>query len=268
MRSPDRAEPKWRSSRWWLGFVFLVLLQVTLLNRYGSSPTARPGPSSTSPSADRARINIKLDMDMDTKISRERLASIESAGPALFSLTHPRGFSGPVWAFKSRVEPPMIEWTENALWLPLDERRLGNTFPSSLRNQPAPDYRFKTPRTPARFEQLLIHTPLIRTNSRLRVAGPLAQRDILFLPAVPSLQHTNQVGATVIQIAVDADGFPSVLRPKRRSGWPVADEKALALAQSARFERIDDVTNETDLVWGELTFQWHVQHPSLSVDAP
>lgn len=271
MNTPDPAEPRWRRRHWCLGLSFLIVLQIALIDRYEAPDTpARPtAAQSREPFAASGQIQISVETDPHRTVD-PTAPSVDPAGPALFSLVHPRGFSGAIWEFMPKVEPPLIEWTEKPLWLPLDERRLGNTFPNTLQHDPAPDSRFKTPRTPIRLAPTPARTRLVRTQSVLRIAGPLTERPLIAQPAVPSLDHTNILGRTIVQTAVDADGFPVVRRGKERSGWPVADSIALDLARTVRFEPIhtDAGSGPRQLVWGDLIFQWNIQAPNPNTGTP
>ena len=106
----------------------------------------------------------------------------------------------------------------------------------------------------------------VAAKSALRIEGALAQRRLLSPPELPAWMKPDLLVASVVQLLVDASGktISAVLLPPG-NGYNDADQAALSLARSARFEPLAD--SPTNLTVGTLTFEWQTL-PMPATNAP
>jgi hypothetical protein len=186
--------------------------------------------------------------------------------PTLFALPHRQGFSGPAWLKGPAIPNPPSGWSEAPRPLPLCVTQLGafvvqqpgtNLFtPRELPLAPEP-------------EASLAGSPLLPLSPEqsrlLRIEGPLADYRLLTTLDLPSWQYNGILTNTVVQLVVDAEGRPRAWTLLFGSGYPRADDHALAQARTARFEipggpghdGFSASTAATRLIRGLLVFEWH-----------
>ena len=248
--------------RRWGGMIALILGgQLGLIFWLGSTEPIRPRPAT-------AALNLH--------IAGQASAELQALNdPTLFILPHPQGFSGPVWL---RIQGPVFrsfEWSapDNQLVLPLAE--LGAAF-----NPVVEKSDFTGLQLPAQPEPALTHPdppPLAVSadQSVLELEGGLAQRRLLTPLELKSWSHPDILANSVVQVIVDAEGRP-VSPPTLLSisGSAAADQDALNLARTARFEPVgcdqaEGASNPTaPLSWGKMIFRWHtVPKPPASTPA-
>jgi hypothetical protein len=93
-------------------------------------------------------------------------------------------------------------------------------------------------------------------RSILIAEGDLAARPIRELPALPIQYGSEVLAPTIVQVAVQPNGFPLSKGIVSTSGSRAADLSALQIAGSIRFAA-DPLRRETEaLQWGNLVFQW------------
>jgi hypothetical protein len=184
--------------------------------------------------------------------------------PTLFALPHRQGFSALVWNVRQPAETSAAPQAEPIEYLDFSDQGLGAIFnqfiatnrfePPSPAVEPAPDLGMPN----------IISPQAVSAPSRMRVKGDLASRKLINRIIVPPMPHTEILAPTVIQIMVDADGravSPGAVVPPG-SGSREADQRALELARSARFESIrptgpgSSATQPGGLTDGRLIFEW------------
>jgi hypothetical protein len=204
-----------------------------------------------------------------TDLSSEWLAWHD---PTLFAWANRYGFSGAAWLKIPQVNFQVKDWIEPPRWLPLPVADLGNTLHRFVKTNLAPPVQVAD-KLESRFTPLELPSPTtsMATRSSLRVTGELAGRRLLSEIDLPSWPHTDLLASSVVQVAVDADG--RVFSPAlcSGSGSKEADQYALALAKTARFNSLresgpDQLTRRVAaLSWGQLIFEWHtVPMPAAS----
>jgi TonB family protein len=98
--------------------------------------------------------------------------------------------------------------------------------------------------------------------SRVRVAGQLAQRQLLTHFELRDWPHGDILTNTIINLVVTAEGEVLSADLVSGSGLSAADQDALKQAQAARFNsialsgpgRVEKPLD--DLMWGNLVFEW------------
>jgi TonB family protein len=78
---------------------------------------------------------------------------------------------------------------------------------------------------------------------------------------VPSVTHSNVLGATVVRVTVDRSGqvFSAVVL--KSSGLKTADQLALGLARTARFRSARPGADRGEWAWARLVFEWRTLAP-------
>jgi TonB family protein len=195
--------------------------------------------------------------------------------PTLFARPHRRGFSAPAWLDAVLVPPRPPDWSEAPAWLALPASQLGAS-PDRLANANP----LGAPRLLPGFEpEVAIPEPilpaLLPAQSGLRLRDELAGRALLTPLDLPLWQHADVLTNTVVQVVVDARGWPRSVTLLSGSGLKQADDYAVAQARAARFEPArapgqdeSPLTNPVaGLAWGTLVFEWHTD-PLPATNAP
>lgn len=182
----------------------------------------------------------------------------ETQDPLIFASAHPRGFSGAAW-----IKSPARNFQIGRLDIPpqfLRFEREPAQFPAQQ----------QTPiRTPLPFIALNLPPEPPRTST-FEIEGQLAPRPLLKTPPIPVQLHTDVLSNTVVQIAVQSDGFPYTARVVRGSGLRKADADALEIARNLRFApRViaAQYQEPPPLEWGQVVFHWHSTAPSTNKPA-
>ena len=177
--------------------------------------------------------------------------------PTLFALPHPRGFASVTWLRLPQIAFAPFRWTEPPRLLALPVEQLGEAFLRFANTNISP--RLEIQSLPA--VQITAVDPIetfdtSSRESRLRIAGDLARRQLLNEPAsLQSWPSVDPLTNTLVQVFVDARGnvFSMVLQ-RPGSGSKDADQLALKLARDAKFNK---VTGPGDAITkGLLIFEW------------
>jgi hypothetical protein len=177
--------------------------------------------------------------------------------PMAFAGAHERGFSAHAWLKRPHMELPL----SNSIPPPtfLSFHRPPGQLPGEN------PFRGLPPQLP--FVQFAISNDQPQ-ESKLEVQGGIASRPLL-TKIVPPIQFGSEaMSNTVVQLAVQADGFPFTSRILVGSGSRGADLTALQLTREARFAPLPlNQRQSNSLQWGELVFQWRTEPPP-STNAP
>jgi hypothetical protein len=178
--------------------------------------------------------------------------------PLTFAGAHEKGFSAHAW-----LKRPHMEFTL---------RSNSISPPTFLAFKQTP---IEIP-NPKLFPGLPPQLPFARLSisnetspqSTFWAQGTIASRPLLTRIEPPIQFGSDVISNTVVQVAVQPDGFPFTARIVATSGSRGADLTALQLANNARFTPLPPAQRHTDtLQWGELVFQWHTA-PTPSTNAP
>ena len=254
MNPAETIPDSWAARQWsWaVGLVFGGQLLLVFLFSERAPITARPA-------ADATTFSLALD-----SVSNERLNDPLLVGdPTLFALANPRGFSGRAWLTVPSLEHPLAAWTEPPSWLPATSAQWGGVFvrfvetnttaPFRLTDQPAPQ-----------LTELAITPESLPQQSTLRVEGTLKARPLASQPALPVWSHGDVLRASVLQILVQSDGEIFSATLLTGSGLKAADEGALKLAGTIRFQPLKPagVATPVGFSTGTLIFNWHTVAPA------
>jgi hypothetical protein len=250
----------WPRHRWWGTIFLLMAVQVGLIFWLGDRSLPVPRATATNP-----RVLLASELPNELQALND---------PTLFAWANPRGFSGMAWRKTLPVNYESADWGEPPRWLPLPVEEPGaslrrwvqtdQTFPFQIAEKRAPQF------TPS---ELSPPTTSMTTRSGLRVGGELAARQLLSQFDLPSWPHTDLLMSSVVQVLVDADGQTISATPLSKSGSQEADQRALELAKTARFNSLrvsgpDQLPGKVArLSWGQLIFEWHTM-PIAATNPP
>jgi TonB family protein len=112
-------------------------------------------------------------------------------------------------------------------------------------------------RPPPRPLLPVLPLPMPAPASRLVTEG-FGERLLIQAPELPKQFHTDAVGRTILQAAIDPDGVVLSRRVIAPSGSKRADADALALTRALRFEPLRTFSDRApEIAWGKLIFEWH-----------
>ena len=186
-----------------------------------------------------------------------------TADPTLLALVSEHSFSGPVWLNYPRVAHRLVDWMEPPQWLAPRVDQLGAVFGEVSRIQMGlPSVATDKP-LPRLAELKVASTPMAK-QSTVRVEGALAARPLVTSLALPVWSYSEILTHSEVQVMVGEDGrtFSPVLLAG--CGLKIADEAAVELARTARFEPepaalLDGPAGPESYTWGRLVFQWVTQ---------
>jgi hypothetical protein len=191
--------------------------------------------------------------------------------PTLFILPHRDNFSGDVWL---KMEPRTFSptnWTEPTRPLELSREQLGAAFAVFMETNRPPRFQ---PRIESGLDTDAGPAPLppISVPSRMFAEGDLAKLRLLMPPQLPPETNADILTNTVVQMVVDAQGYPFSWVILAGSGSGDAD--LLALTNYARRVRFSPAEAEAlrtvptnKMISGKLIFEWRTV-PSTPTNAP
>ena len=183
--------------------------------------------------------------------------------PTLFALPHRQSFSGPAWMKAISMATNTFSWSEDPRFLDYSQTRADTTS-----GDLPPTNRFSLVEAIAaaavepRLPQISFTKPS-REQSTWQLAGDLAGRRLLTPLHLTSQSNDDLLTNTVVQLVVDARGWPLSEALLQSSNSKDADQEALALAATCRFEPLRGDSSAPGrhpldgLLWGELIFEWH-----------
>lgn len=249
MNSLSEEQQPWTRTRWAMVIAGLFLLECVLVLLLADRTQVLPR---------EAKPTLRVSLISSPEANRKLAELAIPADPTLFALANRREFTGLAWKRPATAGPHLPEWSESAgpLWSPWPTNlgaapsyflRSNSTAPLSVAAHLAPS-----------LEGVVTSPPPVRAFSTLRMEGALAQRKPLALPSVPSWPHPDLLTNTVVRLTVNGEGLPISSFKIQTSGSPGADEKAVGIARSLRFqpsaaERLDH---------GLLIFEWHTTLPA------
>jgi hypothetical protein len=244
---------RWSPRRWIYTVAAVFVLQAGLLLYLGQ----RAGPLPARPTF---RTAVYLVVDPWSNEQLSRLPTLSN--PMLFAMPGEDGFSGPAWLRPAPIEFQPRPWSEPLRWLDVDEQALGGDFTRFVAtNAITPPLTANKQLPPLLRYEPNVPNASLPQFSRLRLEGELASRPLLTPLQLRSWPNPDVLGTTIIQAAVDADGFTHSAVILGECGLKEADLQALKLANQARFRplprAVRDRTGNGPLAWGKLIFQWH-----------
>ena len=260
---PESADEVLRSPpERWVGrtfIVFAVLLGlVYFLSRQGA-PTTNGAQSGS----------IILPASPETTAWLSLLAAED---PAWLVMPHARGFSA-AWLTNTSSPHQLYRWEPPEQWLEFNASSVGQVLAEYVHTN-----RIKLPtvweRPAPEFAALTAAPILLRTLSEWETTGALGDRSLMEVLRLQSWTNVDFLRPSIVQLAVNAEGWARETRLLHSSGLVAADQEALRQAQVLRFRPLPNsaVSNGTadGLDVGTIVFRWHtladtvtnaVEHP-------
>jgi hypothetical protein len=182
--------------------------------------------------------------------------------PSLMSLPSPHGFSREAWERKSEAAQRNLGWNEQPAYLTI---KLPEAPPSLL--EPAPldvsvlSAAEKTPAEPEESDNEAIQPVVAINQSVVHVLGPLANREVNFVPELPVITNAIPLRPSQVRIGIGAGGLVLYSLLDRSCGSESVDAQGVALAGKLRFEAEPNGA-PTELTWGVVRFLWATQTPA------
>jgi TonB family protein len=250
----------WPRSLWWMAIAFVLTFQIALVFWLSErSPRAPP------------RALAAPVFHLSPGESDELLALED---PTLFVLPHHEGFSGQTWLRIPAQDFHPADWSEPPCWLPLPVQQLGTSFRSFAQTNTFPPFQTVVMPPLALTVPELSPTGPFAAPSTLKIEGDLARRRLLSPLELKSWPNPDLLTNTIVQLLVDSQGntvSATVLQPG--SGKAEADQLALELARSARFEPAGPAGphkaehTAADLTLGTMIFEWQTLPPTNATPA-
>jgi TonB family protein len=187
----------------------------------------------------------------------------ETLDPSLMSLPSARGFSNKLWERDVATTYRGVEWTVAPAFLDVKSPA---TVPDLLPQAPLMQFVQSSAREyVAATEEPVepLDLPVVVNRSVIRVAGPLQERAVLSVPALPTMTSVNALRPTRLRVVVSGDGVVRYVMVDRSSGDESADARAQELARQIRFEPLSDPDSRVQ-TWGVVRFLWATEPPATT----
>lgn len=241
----------WSRRRWGTLIALVFAMHVGLIFALGDRKPVTPRPPASAPTL---------------SVAPKSDECIALNDPTLFALPHREGFAGEAWLKIPNVKYQPFRWTEPPRLLSLPVQKLGDMFAQFMQTNLLAPFELEIKPTAEVTAPVVPEIGLmIATHSTLRLEGGLAHQRLINPPELPSQPWTDLLTNSVVQVLVSPDG--EVISPGLlgRSGSPAADQFALEVARSVRFERSRN--GDAKLTVGVLIFEWHTV-PMTNAPAP
>lgn len=235
----------WSRRRWW-SVVALILAAQALLIFFleARSPVGPRKPALASPS-------IRW-------LNEVSLRSLAVSDPTLFVLPHREGFSGEGWL--NRTYTPTFlapSWTEPPRLLKLSADTLGASFKQFIAANSSPPFQVVPKREPSLSipERIFLPTPPPVTTAEIH--GPLHERRLLTPLKLEPWPSADLLTNSIVQVLVNDRGYVLSTMLRQSSGFKPADDRALEMSKTARFEPLP----KNNLALGTILFEWPTAPP-------
>jgi TonB family protein len=249
-------EPKvWSPKRLWIMVALLFGAQLWAINHFSS----RPDPSALAPS-EVSPVSFNL---YPGELGSDQIAALLLAeDPTVLALPATRGFTGPSWLARRRVDyrPPASH--DPPRFLALDTGSLGRALSSFLRENKFPASESREKGGPSGAASTIFFSPdLAATQSLARVEGDLIPRAPDEFPVLPVWPSAQVVTNSRVRVSVNAAGSVVSAVLVNRSGNAAADAAAVQTAGRLRFrpagaDRSLTRPDAGPLAWGDVVFSW------------
>jgi TonB family protein len=253
--------PRWSKRRWLLTVVTLALAQTALV--LALSRRTLPPPRAAAP---------QPDMRVLEPVGSRPLAATPGTDPTLFALINQRGFSGAGWMQLNFAAHELRDWQDESRWLALDPGRFGAEFRKLAANT-GTDRLSLRDKPPPRDTVPAIAPPPARDQTGWQFSRELRERPLLTPVKLPAWPHTDVLGRTVLELAVNASGDVLSSRVLRSCGLAAADTYAMQAFEQVRFQPLPRVApNNSPLAkatvtLGTVTIVWWTREPDARTPA-
>ena len=251
MSSTLREPLRWSRSRWATVVLVIAAVQIILAARFSSRTVVVPRQIAES------RASLLVDQPAQGTPLADAMAIQD---PTTFALVNPHGFSGEAWLNIPPFEHRLAGWLSTPYWLKPTTAGLGAAFSQFVKSNNVSTITLAEPAAPPPFLLPLVSS-LVPTQSTLRVEGDLAHRPLLSPIKLPDIPHHELLSNSIVRVMVNRSGRVLSHALLASSGSPDADQLALDLSRTARFQSLlsNDPGSARDplgLAWGRLNFKW------------
>jgi len=249
--SPPRPEPeppvderrKWPLRYWWSLIALVFLAHVGFIFIFGerTPPPVRP---------------VKDVPRLQLADNASELLALED--PTLFVMPSAGDFAS---LATPSIQPPDFRWSEAPRLLSLSSETLGAALTGFMQSNPFAAYPLDFKPLPELSAPAISVQPAFAEHSLLQIEGDAARRRLLEEMVLPDLAYADVIGPTKVQILVSATGKIVSAVLTQSSGWSVADDRAMQLARTARFEPA------SGLAVGDMIFNWHTVAPAAGTNS-
>lgn len=257
MRAVPGDSHRWTPRQWFLSILGVLAFQVAVIWIAGEPTVPSPAPPQN-------EMALHLAADPWSAKQLENWPGLED--PTVFALPSMRGFSGKAWLTFEPMNYELKGWTEPPAFLQLGQVALAQPFLEMVStNHASPLLIADKPMPTASFAEFAGYRVPMPTQSWCRITGPLAKRKLEQMQPLPAWPNTDLLTNSIVELFVNAEGFPISARLEVPSGLREADQYALELARQIKFETVNGpllaADPAKDFTWGKLIFQWHVVPP-------
>lgn len=244
----------WRSQYWWLALGAIFLFQFVVLFLLGSRRWPEPK------YMDRPTQYMTVTDPGHSSVWSKQL---DVRDPTIFSLASREGFSGAIGAGLWNLNHELDQWRDQDRWWTNAPSELGLAFHRFMGTNVLPRHTLAAnPQPPLANigiaeEKRKLETSWLEfwNGPSLPLRGPP--------PSLPVWSLNDVLSPTVVDTKVDRSGYVFSSTLLESSGVPEADQEALRIARSLRFERMEEkATNgptpeaPADLINRRLIFHW------------
>jgi len=242
---------RWSKSRWASAVLVIIAAQIILATRFSSRSVVVP----------RQIVESRASLLLDQPAPGTPLAAaLAIQDPTSFALVNPHGFSGEAWLNIPPFEHSLTDWMSPPYWLKPTTDRLGAAFAQFVRSNQVGALTLAEGAAPPAFLLPLVSSR-VPTQSTLRVEGDLAHRPLMSSVKLPGFAHHDLLSNSVVRVMVNRSGRVLSHALLASSGSADADQLALDLSRTARFQALPpnnngSVRDLSRLAWGKLIFRW------------
>jgi TonB family protein len=242
---------RWSKSRWVSVVLIIIAAQIILAARFSSRTVVVARQIAES------RASLLLDQPAPGTPLAEAMAIQD---PTTFALVNPHGYSGEAWLNIPPFEHRLADLMSPPYWLKPTTDGLGAAFSQFVRSNRVSALTLAESAAPPAFLLPLVNS-LVPTRSTLRVEGDLAHRPLVSPVKLTGVPHHDLLSNSVVRVMVNRSGRVLSHALLASSGSPDADQLALDLSRTARFQSLPpndlgSVRDPLGLAWGKLIFKW------------
>ncbi|HAV63002.1 MAG TPA: hypothetical protein DCY13_11630 [Verrucomicrobiales bacterium] len=226
MNGSGNRDPQWSPRRWTVTIGLFFALQAGLAWKL-----ADPAPVQTR--GDELPFHIR---HLPESQSVEVATLLNLIDPTRFVLPSRQGFSGPAWLEMRPLVHQSPGWSSPPEWLRFNPNGLlGDLATFGETNHPVRASVAEFLTRPPEERVALSDSLLPPAETRFALRGDVSRADLTGLPALPSLEHSGVLSPSVVSLSIDERGRVFALALRESSGSAAADQQAVAIGRSLRF---------------------------------
>jgi hypothetical protein len=190
---------------------------------------------------------------------------LDLENPTLFALANQRGFSGKAWLQVAPMKYERSDWSEPERWLELPAGELGSVLRQLIETNGSLSFVAQKVEPRNSFPRFHVFDATNKIST-FHINGALAKRSLLSRSDLPSWQRPELLTNSVVEVTVNAPGFVNTATLLASSGDKKADDLAISLSKSARFEPVPLSQRKVDsptIFSGQIIFEWQT---TLSIE--